>query len=126
MYFLTLNEIANKKFYKLVGILSYLSKFNIQSNEPIEITDSIFIPNEAGNFEEIFVRLNQFKNEINHIGINSNAIEMLYSNKSFDFNDLLALLDNFSKITINIKSSINNFYNILNNLASIKKTRIQI
>lgn len=95
----------------MCDLLLFLSKENIQSKQPIKFFDSIFIPKKATNFGEIIL---QPDNSRNQIGFHSNAVEMLYSNFSFDFNKLMKYCNNYSNVIFEIKRSSSNFESILN------------
>lgn len=68
------NGKINSKTKKFYEILSFLSKANIQSKQPIKIFESIFIPNIKTSILEFILQNDVIEN--NTIGFNSSAIAL--------------------------------------------------
>lgn len=102
-------------------MLTYLCEENIQSKEPTELFDTVFIPNSTKSIKEITNEANynlNFKEK--GIGINSKAIEMLYSNDKFNPIEFSNELNDFSKITFALQNSNQNFDEILKNICNLQ------
>lgn len=108
----------DNKYFKL---LAYLCEENIQSKEPTELFDKIFIPNSTKSIKEIANETSYISEfEENGIGFHSKAIEMLYSNDKFNPMKFSNELIDFSKITFDVQSSNQNFDDILKNIGNLQ------
>lgn len=128
-YFISLNILrnnSNNEINKLCELLTYFSKENEQSNHPIHIFDSIFIPNKSNNFLDFILKNNQNENQINEIGIRSNVIEMLCSSNKYNPSEFIKRLNKFSKIIVEFTNSSLNINQIFNEVSNLKKQSINV
>lgn len=120
---LSMMDKEDPKIDSLINIIKFLSKANLHTKDPINIFESIFIPNESTNLQAI---LKRERIDIKNIGIHSNLLDMIFADPSLDLSDLISNLQCFSSITFELKMSSKFFNEILERISKIKKTTIEI